>query len=69
MTRSFYIEDSLPNPIAKQFAIVRANAMANPNLYGGRYTQENIEEAYEEFKMDLVAEKENKNERKFSKNK
>jgi TATA-binding protein-associated factor Taf7 len=33
----------------KAFECVRQNALANPNLYGGRYTQKSKKEAYKEF--------------------
>ena len=32
------------------FEIVRENALANPSLYGGRFTQEDEAEAYAEWK-------------------
>lgn len=35
-----------------EFSIVRENALANPNLYGGRYTQEDENEAWEEFSIE-----------------
>lgn len=57
--RGLFIEDAIPNPVFKEFLIVRENALANPNLYGGRYTQENIEDAYEEYKLDLLKKGEN----------
>ena len=55
MVKRLYIEDSLPNlGLMQEFKTVRANALANPNLYGGRYTQDDIEEAWEQFKLDKV---------------
>ena len=33
-----------------EFEIVRENALANPSLYGGRFTQEDEAEAYAEWK-------------------
>lgn len=35
------------------FKIVRKNALANPNLYGGRYTQKRFREAFEEYKQHI----------------
>ena len=35
------------------FRIVRQNALANPSLYGGRFTQEDEEEAYAEYLHDV----------------
>jgi len=34
------------------FDVVRKNAKANPNLYGGKYTQKSKAEAYKEYKAD-----------------
>lgn len=36
------------------FQIVRKNVLANPSLYGGRYTQKNIDKAYIEWLEDLL---------------
>lgn len=41
-----------------EFEIVRKNALANSNVYGGRYTQKSKAEAYKEYKND-TASKEN----------
>lgn len=41
-----------------EFKTVRRNALANPNLYGGKYTQKNIKDARKEF----LADKQPKNE-------
>lgn len=38
----------------EEFEIVRKNALANPNLYGGRYTQNNKKDAYIEFLEDKL---------------
>ena len=35
-----------------EFETVRKNALANPNLYGGKYTQKSKAEAYKEYKRD-----------------
>ena len=35
-----------------EFEVVRKNALANPNLYGGKYTQKSKAEAYKEYKKD-----------------
>lgn len=37
------------------FRVVRQNALANPSLYGGRYTQEDEREAYAEYLRDVYA--------------
>ena len=37
------------------FCIVRRNALANPSLYGGRYTQEDETEAYAEYLRDVYS--------------
>lgn len=38
----------------EKFEIERKNALANPNLYGGRYTQKNRKDAYIEFLEDML---------------
>ena len=38
----------------EEFEIVRKNVLANPNLYGGRYTQNNKKDAYIEFLEDKL---------------
>ena len=38
-----------------EFRNVRKNALANPSLYGGRYTQKNIKDARKEFLADKKA--------------
>ena len=38
----------------EEFEIIRKTALANPNLYGGRYTQKNRKEAYIEFLEDKL---------------
>ncbi len=38
-----------------EFRTVRKNALANPSLYGGRYTQKNIKDAKKEFLADKKA--------------
>lgn len=38
----------------EKFEIIRKNALANPNLYGGRYTQKNRKDAYIEFLEDIL---------------
>lgn len=35
-----------------EFEVVRKNALANGNVYGGKYTQKSKEEAYKEYKND-----------------
>ena len=35
--------------IEAQFKIIRKNALANPNLYDGRYTQKDIRQARKEY--------------------
>lgn len=35
-----------------EFETVRKNALANPNLYGGKYTQKSKYDAYKEYKND-----------------
>lgn len=35
-----------------EFNVVRRNALANPNLYDGRYTQKNRKDALIEFLFD-----------------
>lgn len=37
-----------------EFETVRKNAKANPNLYGGKYTQKSKAEAYKEYKKDTL---------------
>ena len=37
------------------FRIVRQNALANPSLYGGRFTQEDEAEAYAEYLRDVYS--------------
>ena len=39
--------------IEAQFKIVRKNALANPNLYDGRFTQKDIRKARKEY-LDLI---------------
>ena len=39
--------------IESQFKIVRKNALANPNLYDGRFTQKDIRKARKEY-LDLI---------------
>lgn len=34
-----------------EFEMARQNALANPSLYGGRYTQEDEAEAYREWQV------------------
>ena len=38
----------------EEFEIIRKNALANPNLYNGRYTQKNKKDAYIEFLEDRL---------------
>lgn len=38
----------------EEFEIIRKNALANPNLHGGRYTQKNRKDAYIEFLEDKL---------------
>lgn len=38
----------------EKFEIIRKTALANPNLYGGRYTQKNRKDAYIEFLEDML---------------
>ena len=33
--------------------VVRKNALANPSLYGGRYTCKNCKQAYREYLTDI----------------
>lgn len=33
---------------------IRKNALANPSLYGGRYTCKSCRKAYEEYKQDIT---------------
>ena len=33
--------------------VVRKNALANPSLYGGRYTCKNCKQAYREYLTDM----------------
>lgn len=40
-----------------EFEVVRKNALANPNLYGGKYTQKSKAEAYKEYKSGKKEEK------------
>lgn len=42
----------------EKFKIIRKNALANPNLYGGRYTQKNRKDAYIEFLEDKLRDSE-----------
>lgn len=43
-----------------EFRVARKNALANPNLYGGRYTQKNIRDARKEYLADKEARKSQK---------
>lgn len=45
----------------EEFEIVRKNALANPNLHGGRYTQKNRKDAYIEFLEDMLGDAESLN--------
>lgn len=46
-------EKSGENWLRNVFKLIRKNALANPNLYGGRYTQKRFQEAFEEYKRDV----------------
>lgn len=46
-------EKSGENWLRDVFKLIRKNALANPNLYGGRYTQKRFQEAFEEYKHDV----------------
>jgi hypothetical protein len=46
-------EKSGENWLRGVFKLIRKNALANPNLYGGRYTQKRFQEAFEEYKHDV----------------
>lgn len=41
------------NWLRNVFKLIRKNVLANPNLYGGRYTQKRFQEAFEEYKRDV----------------
>lgn len=47
------------SPKPKAFLIVRKNALANPNLYGGRYSQKDVRKAYREWENDMKFMEEN----------
>ena len=36
----------------EEFKVIRKNALANPSLYGGRYTQKSFNEAYKAYLND-----------------
>ena len=46
-------EKSGENWLRGVFKLIRKNALANPNLYDGRYTQKRFQEAFEEYKRDV----------------
>ena len=46
--------EAIQENFAYEFDAIRKNALANPNLYNGRYTQKNRKDAYIEFLMDLL---------------
>lgn len=46
-------EKSGENWLRDVFKLIRKNALANPNLYDGRYTQKRFQEAFEEYKRDV----------------
>lgn len=46
-------EQRKENWLRNVFKLIRKNALANPNLYGGRYTQKRFQEAFEEYKRDV----------------
>lgn len=45
-----YIDEQIENT----FKSVRRNALSNPQLYGGKYSQRNKIEAYNEYLQDYI---------------
>lgn len=48
-----------------EFEVVRKNALANGNVYGGKYTQKSKAEAYKEYKNDTASKENMKEANKF----
>lgn len=40
--------------LKEEFKIVRRNALANPNLYNGRYTDKDYQKAYAQYLEDTL---------------
>ena len=46
--------EAIQENFAYEFDAIRKNALANPNLYNGRYTQKNSKDAYIAWLMDVL---------------
>ena len=49
---SYLYKDKPESKYSPEFEVVRKNALANGNVYGGKYTQKSKAEAYKEYKND-----------------
>lgn len=50
---SYLYKDKPESKYDPEFEVVRKNALANGNVYGGKYTQKSKAEAYKEYKNDI----------------